>query len=285
MFKVGKQKDVEQIVTDFYEDYGWVSDGDNNGEDKSFRQFRDFYTNYYNEVTRARELGQFEGINGKLLIAGGGDLPDSHQKIANTFSSVCCVDLSRRSLDICKKKLGDKGEYVHSSILDMPVSDNYTNAVFCSHVVYHIDANQQAAAIEQLIRVTKPGGKIVISYHNPNAPQNLLDSVVLAIKWPFRKVKKIISKRSESKGSNGVTAPAPTLYFKSLPLRFWKQFEASCEVDILPWQVFSASQEAKYIRSDAAAERFYTWAASFEEKNPRLAVRLWSYPLVVLTKK
>lgn len=274
------RSNVDEIVRSFYEEYGWVKQGDETGEDKSFRKFRSFYFDYYSKVTIQRELSQFDGLRGKLLISGGGDLPENHLVIAQQFEEVYCVDFSQRSLDISREKLGTKANCINASIMDIPIENDYVDAAFCGHVIYHIHKSEQAEAVRQLIRVVRPGGRVVISYSNPFSPQNLIDRTLGYAKWPLRRVRNLFR---SAEAYNAEKKPA--LYFKPFPLHFWKQFKDSCEVQILPWQVLSASQERKYIRSDSVAEKFYRWAAGFEEEHPKIAVRLWSYPLIVLTKR
>ena len=74
---------IERAVRDFYDEYGWGQ----GGEDQMNRQFRPAYWPYH-ELTDARTLGCFTGRNGSLLIAGGGDLPQSHVDIASHFNAV-----------------------------------------------------------------------------------------------------------------------------------------------------------------------------------------------------
>jgi SAM-dependent methyltransferase len=137
-------------------------------EDEMNRQFRPAYWPYH-ELTDARTLGCFAGRNGSLLIAGGGDLPQSHVDLASHFNKVTCIDISRVGLDISQHKL-PSAERVLGSICNAPLPANTFDAVFAAHVIYHIDANEQERAVRELIRVTKPGGRIVIIYFNPRSP-------------------------------------------------------------------------------------------------------------------
>ena len=274
------ENEVETIVRDFYENYGWVQEGEKSGEDKSFREFLPFHQEFYSIVTAQRELAQCDGLTGHILLAGGGDIPSNHIAITQQFAKVTCVDFSQRALDISKEKLGPKADCVNASILAMPLPDNSVDAVFCAHVIYHIHGAQQAAAVRQLIRVTRPGGRVVITYSNPRSPQNTYDRLMGYAKWPWRRLRRAME-RANTKESED----RPPLYQKTFPLSFWKQFRDDCDVKLLPWQVFTASQEQKYVRTNEKAEKFYRWAARLEEKNPKIAVRLWSYPLIVLTKK
>ena len=90
---------VEDKVKEFYDSHGWMG-----GEDDLFRQFRAAYQPYHAK-TNLRTLGCFKGRSGALLIAGGGDLPQSHSDIANKFSNVMCVDISQTALDIAEQRL------------------------------------------------------------------------------------------------------------------------------------------------------------------------------------
>src|SRR5262249_22477589 len=112
----------------------------------------------------------FSKLQGKLLLAGGGDLPGVHITIAEGFTEVSCLDISQRALEIAKGKLGQKAEYLHASILNVPCPDNSFDAVFCAHVIFHIDIELQEKAVCEIIRVTKQGGRIVIIYFNPDSP-------------------------------------------------------------------------------------------------------------------
>ena len=72
------ERDVESRIREIYDSEGWVR-GDNSKtqEDRFFRSFGRGRAGY-NARVRRRTVSQFEGRNGVLLIAGGGDLPESH---------------------------------------------------------------------------------------------------------------------------------------------------------------------------------------------------------------
>jgi ubiquinone/menaquinone biosynthesis C-methylase UbiE len=47
--------------------------------------------------------------------------------------------------------------------------EDHFDAAYCAHVIYHIDSDHQDKAIRELIRVTKPGGRIVVIYSNQDS--------------------------------------------------------------------------------------------------------------------
>src|SRR5215213_1810282 len=76
---IAMAKSVEQSTREFYDERGWKG-----GEDRLFRQFSPAYRQYHAAAV-ARTIDCFSGRSGSLLIAGGGDMPDSHIDIATKF--------------------------------------------------------------------------------------------------------------------------------------------------------------------------------------------------------
>src|SRR5215467_277894 len=101
----------EQKVRDFYDSYGWVKKGEVSGEDALFRKFSRPHYRYHDGVN-ARTLECFADLNGRLLMAGGGDLPEPHVAIANKFSEATCLDISKLAIDIARRKLENRGEFI-----------------------------------------------------------------------------------------------------------------------------------------------------------------------------
>lgn len=265
--------DVEDEVREFYDKFGWVEDGGASGEDKLFRSFSPSYYPYHETITD-RTIGTFSGLSGKLLLAGGGDLPDSHLRVARQFHSTHCIDISQAALDIVKKKLGD-AELILGSILDIPLPDNTFDAVFCAHVIYHVDKDFQQQAVNELIRVTRPGGRVVIIYSNPDSlPRRIVSRKnKIPLLWKLRR-----------RGSD-VPDDGPPLYFGTHSLGWWERFGESCSVNFLPWDVMANSQERSLLLFDFAAKIFYSFCSWFERKYPDRAVRWWEYPIIVIEKR
>jgi len=267
----------EQKVRDFYDQYGWVTTAGVSGEHALFRKFSLPYY-FYHDGVNARTLACFAGMHGSLLIAGGGDLPETHVTIANMFSQTTCLDISKVAIDIARNKLGDNGEFIVGSILDIPKPENHFDAIYCAHVIYHIDKDQQHKAIRELIRVTKPGGRIVVIYSN----QDSMPKRVARVKGKIPLLRTL--KRAKPNREPGARN-RPPLYFYAHPLSWWSQFDDECEVDIKPWDVMSNVEEEAILINDEIASLGYRVCAWFENRYPQKAGRWWSYPLVLLTKK
>ena len=258
-------KDIEAQVRKFYDSEGWVLDEEGRtGEDRYFRALIESRSAYDKKI-RQKTVAYFDGLRGTLLIVGGGDLPQSHLLAAEKFARVICVDISWRALEISKSKLGAKGDYRQASVLALPLQDKSVDAVLCAHVLYHIDKKNQEKAVKELIRVSKPRGRMVILYRNPNAPLNLLQRFLQCLR-----INKILKKDK--------------LYVYSYPQSWWLQFGGLCRVQILPCDVMSPNQAHVFLPSKVLRQRLFSWAAQFEEQHAHVAARLWSYSRIILDK-
>jgi SAM-dependent methyltransferase len=260
---------VERAVRDFYDTYGWSK----GGEDELYRQFRPPYWPYH-EQTVARTLGCFAGRKGSLLFVGGGDLPRSHVALASNFASVACIDISEVALNITQKKL-PQAERVLGSICSAPLASDTYDAVFCAHVIYHIDRNEQERAVREIIRVAKPVGRIVIIYNNPHSPLRFAAGAARQLRRRFA------PSSPELKRSGG---PAP-LYFSPYPLSWWSRFKDTCSLTMLPWDIIGSGDEKTLIRTDGLARAFYRAASWAESHVPSACVYFWQYPIVILDKR
>lgn len=216
----------------------------------------------------AQVAGVAEGAGGSAFLdAGSGparraDWVESYGAFQRRF----CIDISRQALTLAREKLGDACEYVQASLLALPFPDDFFDASIANHVIYHIHADAQERAVRELIRTAKPGRPIVLVYRNPLAP---LDALQLA----YRKL-----------GLNRLLAGGE-VYFHVHRLGWWKRFQDTCEVSFHPWHVLSARFERALVPSNALGRRMYEAISAFEDRFPRAALRLWSYPLVRLEKR
>src|SRR5262245_7716028 len=257
--------EVERRVREFHDREGWVVDEHGRtGEDVLFRQLGPGRSAYDRQRIR-KIVGLFQGLSGTLMIAGGGDLPPSHMRVAEQFERVVCVDISWRALEISRAKLGGRGEYHKVSILDIPLPDRSVDAVLCSHVLYHIHRDDQRRAVDELIRSTRPRGRVVIIYRNPRAPLAVIQRALRAVR-----VNRVLGKEK--------------LYVHAHPLSWWSQFSDRCTVRVEPCDVLSTSQARALLPTEGLRTRFFRWAAAYEDRHPGVATKLWAYPVIILDR-
>ena len=274
--------DVEKSVQTFYDSFGWVETAGVSGEDALFREFSPPYYRYH-EGVNDRTLKCFSRLDGKLLMAGGGDLPETHVAIAKIFSPTTFLDISERALAIAKRKFDGPAEYICGSILEIPKPEDYFDAAYCAHVIYHIDKDLQETAVRELIRVTRPGGRVIIIYHNPDSlPQRLIQrgsGLLRRIHGAKRRLQR--SRRTDTVAGQN----RPPLYFFAHRLAWWTRFDGECDVTMIPWDVLGNTQEELLFMFQPVARWGYRFCSWFENKYPQKAVGWWSYPIIQLTKK
>lgn len=271
------REDVEDGVRQYYDAYGWAKTGTQTGEDALFRQFPEYYFTFYDRVAYRKLLSCFDGLNGRLLIAGCGDMPNNHLQIAQLFTDVSCIDISQRALSSAAAKLDGKGTCIHGSIVRAPLPDETFDAVLCANVLFHIHEREQSLAVDELLRVTKPGGRVVIHYSNPNS--------VFALQfWKKSWIYRLAAPLGRRKRKPDSSAVAPALYFACHPRSWWRQFEAKSAIRFLPGDIMGSRQAQVLRRSRLVAVAVYRTAAWLERIAPNLTVRLWQYTVVVLDK-
>jgi SAM-dependent methyltransferase len=262
---------VSRAVAGFYDGHGWVDQGDgSSGEDQLFRRFPPGHQAYAIGVCR-RIAAAVGGRRGALLFVGCGDMPDNHVELARGFESVTCMDISGTALGIAERKLGATATYHRQSIVESPLADNLFDVAFCAHVIYHIDRDQQEIAVRQLIRLAKPGGRVIIIYANPRSVFTIPGEIA-------RRSRRLIKRRPEAGGH-------ADLYYHAHPLGWWRRFAAEADIHYVPWEVIGSRPARALLRGDRMPRLFFRAAAWLEAKAPWAAARLWQYPIVILDKK
>jgi SAM-dependent methyltransferase len=257
---------LEDQVSEFYETTGWQADIA--GPDAVYadaRLWEDLRScaAEYVSACRLKVLEHLPSTGELILDAGSGPIQyPEYLEYSRGFAKRVCVDLSQRALDEARDKLGDRGEYVRASMLDLPFPDDHFDAAVSLHTIYHVDADRQGDAVRQLLRVLKPGAPAVVVYANPDR---------LAARL----------KRLARRRSHPATGP---IYFFAHPLAWWKRFSDEAAVDVVPWRTLNANESKRLIPDNAFGVRVFRALLSLERTCPGWTTRLGCYPMIVLTK-
>lgn len=128
----------------------------------------------------SKEIEDFLPQEGKVLDAGCGTGRYSI-KMARSGCEVVGVDFSREMLKEAKKKSkGLKIKYKFGDIRKLNLKKNTFDHVICTLVLNHL--KDWKKAVRQLVKVTKPGGSIVISNIHPERFEGKIRGV-----FPFSK--------------------------------------------------------------------------------------------------
>ena len=104
-----------------------------------------------------------------LLECGCGGNPE--RQLLDLCARYTGVDFSDTGLQMARSSFADVGiphEFQIADICALPFDDGAFDAVYCAHMIYHIeDPMAQDAAISEMVRVVRPGGVVVLVAANP----------------------------------------------------------------------------------------------------------------------
>jgi SAM-dependent methyltransferase len=156
-------------VREFYDQYGWVKRDDGLYRDTAdFTDTRPIARRYQSACNRriyqALRKGEYllDGASGAM------SLPE-HLDFSTNHTVRICLDFSIRALREAREKLGDRGLYVLGDITRLPFRDEAIDDVISLHTIYHVPQEQQATAVNEIVRVVKNNGRVVIVYVWPQS--------------------------------------------------------------------------------------------------------------------
>lgn len=84
-------------------------------------------------------------------------------------SEINCAEVSARSIEIAQSRFPGQENYVRID-KSIPLPEASQDVVFSACVFHHIPHEEHLYWLDELLRVTKPGGVLVIYEHNPLNP-------------------------------------------------------------------------------------------------------------------
>ena len=258
---------VEDQVRGFYDERGWQADGPTGseavyGDAQLWEDLRPSAAAYVS-ACRRKVLEFLPPSGERILDAGSGPLQyPEYLEYSSGFAKRVCVDLSQRALDEARDKLGERGDYVRASLLDLPFPADHFDAAVSLHTIYHIESDRQEDAVRELIRVLKLGARAVVVYSNP-------DRLAARLKR--------LARRRPSPDSGPI-------YFFAHPLSWWRRFSDEAAIEIVPWRLLNANESRRLIPDNALGVEMFRALLAFERTFPRLATWSGCYPMIVLTK-
>jgi ubiquinone/menaquinone biosynthesis C-methylase UbiE len=254
---------IEDQVRDFYDKGGWEADVAGQTADAQLWEDLRACASAYVSACRRKVLAFLPPKGERLLDAGSGPIQyPEYLEYSAGFAKRVCVDFSRRALDEARAKLGDRGEYVCASLLDLPFPDDHFDAAVSLHTIYHIDRERQEEAVRELVRVLRPGCRAVVVYANPDRLAARLKRLV---------------RRSPAPG-------AGPIYFFAHPLSWWQRFCDEAAIEVVPWRSLNANESRRLIPDNAIGVGMFRAVLAFERSFPGSARRWGCYPMIVLTK-
>jgi SAM-dependent methyltransferase len=127
------------------------------------------YFSEYKIADLARVLRHMHPAN-KILDFGcgiGNSIPYFRKYFPD--SDVTCADVSSRSIEIAQSRFPGQEIYIQID-RTIPLPSASQDVVFSACVFHHIPSEEHAWWLQELLRVTKPGGVLAIYEHNPLNP-------------------------------------------------------------------------------------------------------------------
>jgi SAM-dependent methyltransferase len=264
---------ARENVTAFYSGVGWETDDAGVTEDAlRFEDLRPSASSYAAR-TRSRVLRHLPASGERLLDVGSGPIQyPEYLELSRGFGQHYCVDLSPKALAGARSRIGEKGVFIQGDILDVDLPPATFDAVICQHVIYHIDRDLQEEAVRKLLRLVKPGAKVVLVYSNPRA--------LAGRTW--RLLKRALRLRAPRESPD---SPAGGLYFFAHPLEWWNRFDDEAQVALYPWRSFASVHQRLLVPGNVLGSRLLDLLFGLEERFPNLFVRHFQYPIVVLQRR
>lgn len=251
---------------DFYEDVGWRDAGGGLYEDtRRWEDLRPCASAYVRACTR-RILAHVPLRGDALLDVGSGPIVhDEYLEISRRFYTHYCVDLSERALEAARTKIGDRGIYVHGDFSQACLPLDHFDCVVCLHVLYHVQADQQAEFVRRMLRAARLGAKVIVAYANPRDLTHL---------FPLLRV--------------SLDALRPRYssypYYHVHPVDWWQRFAGEAEVSLHVLRALNAEDGRNLVPDTPEGEQAFELIRQLEVAHPETFARWGHYYLVVLRK-
>ncbi len=273
----------KKIVQAFYDDYGWSTTGD--GAFNDTQQFTDMrpLAQDYQRYCNARIGRELPGGQYLLDVASGAIPHPEYLHFSRHYEVRICVDFSIRALREARRKLGDAGLYLLGDITCLPLASGTIDSTISLHTVYHVPQAEQATAINELVRVTKPGGRVVVVYV---WAASLLMTTAFGLRGILGRLRRWLQAKTPPPSPASPDASKPPLYFAPHDHAWFKQNVAARHAARLKvWSAVSMIFQARFFSERGLGPLTVAVVKLFEDRLPWLAGRYGQYPMFVIDKR
>lgn len=226
---------------------------------------------------RQQVIGELIGGPGlRLVECGCGGTPAVF--LVDRCESFTAVDFSSTGLSQASAALESTGvtfSTVEADMTRLPFDDGAFDAAYSAHAIYHIDSpDGQAAALAEIMRVVRPGGRAVFVLANP-----------FPLLFPWRLIRRALAMTPVVGALLNRLRAKPLLPYLPMPLgwlrkqlRRWGSVQVRCYAVPSVWFDQHVSEDAKLTQ--------LVWKAIqwVEVNHPTLAVRLGCYVTIMVER-
>lgn len=272
----------KNVVRAFYDEYGWVKRDDGLYQDTAdFTDTRDI-ARTYQRICNRRIARHLAGGN-YLLDAASGAIPlPEYLTLSDGYAVRVCLDFSTRALREAQSKLGNRGLYVLGDITCLPFRDGSMDDVISLHTIYHVPETQQATTVDELVRVVRPGGHVVIVYVWPRSvAMDLITSLRRSVGFVLRFGRTPRGCTQTTSVDANKTVP-PSLYFKPQGFEWYRRAVAQKHRGRL--RVWALADSYRFLPNGISGKLCLVIVRCLESIAPGLAGRVGKYPMFVIKK-
>jgi len=265
--------DREAQIAKFFDSVGWQT---KEGATEVARRWEDLreHVQAYVSKCRLRVLRHLPDVGENLLDMGSGPIQfDEYVEYSRNFKRRYCIDLSQQALDGAKNKIGDHGVYWLGSIIDIPLEENFFDGAISIKSLFNIDKDKQEEVVRKMIRTTRPGKPVIISYANPHP--------MFMLRWLRRRMHSHQHSRRKDGALHGV--PSGSQY-QLHPIGWWDRFNDVASVKLWPFYAFNPEMQKIVIPNNQLGGKLLGVLFNAEERFPRFFVSNFVGILVVIIK-
>lgn len=221
-------------------------------------------------------------ISGKyfLDIASGTVGFKEYVELSDNYNTRICIDISLQALLLAKENLSNKDcIFICGDITNIPIKENVCDVVVSHHTLYHVPANEQKTAVEEMYRVAKQNSKVLIVYcwfyHSWFMNLTLLPVQLYRIARHF--AGKLYVRLIDSK--------TPRLYFYPHSRKWFKtEFTFSKQIKIYSWRSANKYFLDIYIHKGLWGKSILKNLQKSEDRYPEFWGGLGEYSTIVIEK-
>jgi ubiquinone/menaquinone biosynthesis C-methylase UbiE/uncharacterized protein YbaR (Trm112 family) len=281
--KVDSFAEEKQIVKSFYDNFGWAKNFDGLYNDTAVFTDTRLVAREYQRYCNAR-LRKLLGRGRLLLDAASGAIPiPEYLSFSENYDTRVCVDFSITALKEARGKLGNRGLYLLGDITCLPLADSSIDSVISLHTIYHVPESEQTLAIYELVRVARPGGRVLVVYAWSHS---LAMDVMFKIRgWLgfLRRLGRSPLRASAAAGATGVGRPE--IYGHAHDYNWFAQNVAARYGGRLRvWGIASMAFQSCFLPENLFGRWIIAAIKTFENSMPAFAGRIGQYPMFVIDK-
>lgn len=270
-------RSILQSVREFYNQIGWQQSESGVYVDAALAEdLRPTAQTYVHDCHL--RLKRYLPASGTYLldVASGPIQYPEYLTYSENYTLRVCVDISFRALQEARRKLPfERGLFILGDITALPFQANRLDGIVSLHTIYHVPAEQQARAFEELYRILKPGGKAAVVYtwgqHSP--------LMRLAL-FPVYRVRPAVQRL---KGTHTAKTDTPELYFHPHSYAWFSQQPWTFKSTLACWRSISVEFTRAYARS-VFGKPLLRLIYRLEDMFPAFFGRYGQYPVIVLNK-